>query len=131
MKASITFYIGLIVMLLSIVQFIISFDAIRFVGIVVGAFFVFWGLKFGWTRHRNLTIIVGHIAVTAGCLATAYALYQIPFLNNAPALLDTLDLPLFWGLFTIWGGQCMITHGYCSCSIKMHNANNKIKEHLL
>jgi len=126
MKAKITLYIGAIVALLNTVQISISFEPTRFIGIAVGLFFVIWGLKIGWTRYRNLTVIVGHIAVTIGSLVTAYAIYQIPFIDVAPSVIEVLDFPLFWGIFTIWGGNCMITHAYCSCAIKMHDKNNKI-----
>ncbi|MFN8254102.1 MAG: hypothetical protein U0W24_00315 [Bacteroidales bacterium] len=126
-RARITFYIGVIVAVLNIVQLIISFEAIRFIGIAVGLFFIFRGLKAGWTQNKNLTVIVGHIAITIGSIVTAYAIHQIPFLKVAPSYLEILDLPLFWGIFIIWGGNCMITHGYCSCAIKMHEMNNSIK----
>lgn len=128
MKAKITFYIGLIVAVLNAIQLIILFEPVRFIGIGIGLFFIFWGLKVGWTQNRNLSVIVGHIAITLGSLVTAYALYQIPFLKNAPSYIEVLDLPLFWGIFTIWGGNCMITHGYCSCAIKMHEKNNKLNK---
>jgi hypothetical protein len=126
MKARITFYIGVFVALLNTVQFLTTFAAIRLIGIGVGLFFIFWGLKVGWTQNRNLTVIVGHLAITIGSLVTAYAIYQIPFLQNAPSFIEVLDLPLFWGIFTIWGGNCMISHGFCSCAIKMHELNNSI-----
>jgi len=127
MKAKITFYIGLFVAVLNTVQLVVSFDSIRFLGIGIGIFFMVWGYKIGWTRNRNLTMVVGHIAMTVGSFVTAYALYQLPFLTESPSYMDVLDLPLFWGLFTIWGGKCMITHGFCSCVVKMHERNNKIK----
>lgn len=127
LKARITFYIGVIVALLNVVQMIVSYDAIRFVGIAIGLFFIFWGLKVGWTQNRNLTVIVGHIALTIGCIVSAYAIYQIPFLEMAPTYTEVLDLPLFWGFFIIWGGNCMITHGYCSCAVRMHDFNNSRK----
>jgi hypothetical protein len=127
LKARITFYIGVIVALLNVVQLIVSYDSIRFVGIAVGLFFILWGLKIGWTQNRNLTVIVGHIALTIGCLVTSYAIYQIPFLEKAPSYTEVLDLPLFWGFFIIWGGNCMITHGYCSCAVRMHDFNNSQK----
>jgi len=127
MKAKITFYIGLVVLVLNLIQFLISMDMIRLIGVGVGAFFVFWGLQYGWTKKRNLTVIIGHIALVAGCLVTAWSIYQIPFMDNAPSFIEVLDLPLFWGLFTLWGGNCMISHGYCSCAIKMHEGNNKTK----
>ncbi|MEI8203725.1 MAG: hypothetical protein WCH34_11965 [Bacteroidota bacterium] len=125
MKARITFYIGVIVALLNIIQIILSYEPIRFIGIAIGLFFVFWGLRVGWTQNRNLSIIVGHIAITIGSIVSAYAIYQIPFLKVAPSYIEVLDLPLFWGIFSIWGGNCMITHGYCSCAIKMHELNNE------
>ncbi len=127
LKARITFYIGVIVALLNVVQMIVSYDATRFIGIAIGLFFIFWGLKVGWTQNRNLTVIVGHIALTIGCIVTAYAFYQIPFLEMAPTYTEVLDLPLFWGFFIIWGGNCMITHGYCSCAVRMHDFNNSRK----
>ncbi|HPM12551.1 MAG TPA: hypothetical protein PK734_03565 [Bacteroidales bacterium] len=125
MKAKITFYIGLAVTLLSLTQMIILFEYIRFLGIATGLFFMLWGYSIGWTINRNLTIIVGHIAITIGCLTIAYGIYQIPFLTHAPSIVEVLDLPLFWGIFTTWGGNCMITHGYCNCAIKMHEKNNQ------
>jgi hypothetical protein len=126
MKAHITFYIGAFVAALSSIQFAVSFDPIRLIGVGVGLFFVLWGLKTGWIKNRNLTVILGHVAITLGCLVTAYALYQFPFLKKAPAFIEVIDMPLFWGLFVIWGGSCMITHGYCACTIKMHEINTKI-----
>ncbi len=127
MKARITFYIGVIVTILNTFQIIISYEPVRFIGIAVGLFFIIWGLKIGWTQNRNLTIIVGHVAITIGSIVTAYALYQIPFLKVAPTFIDVLDMPLFWGIFTIWGGNCMITHGYCSCAMKLHDLNTAKK----
>jgi hypothetical protein len=126
MKAKITFYIGVFVTLINTLQLIISFDSYRFIGIGIGLFFIIWGLGIGWTKNRNLTVIIGHIAIIVGIIVTAYALYQIPFLSKAPTFFEVLDLPLFWGIFTIWGGNCMIKHGYCSCTIKMHEKNNKL-----
>jgi hypothetical protein len=127
MKAIKTFYIGLAVALLSSIQFAVSLDPIRLVGIFVGLFFVFFGWKIGWTRNRKLTALLGHIAVTIGCLVCAYSVYQIPFIKEQPTLIKVLDMPLFWGFFTVFGGYCMITHGYCSCTIKMHEDINPLE----
>ncbi len=128
MKAKITFYIGLIVALISIVQFVLSFSWYCLIGLLIGVFFIIFGWKIGWTKYRNLTVIIGHIAVVIGCLVIAYAVYQIPSLKTYPTLIGVLDMPLFWGLFTLWGGNCMITHGYCSCAINMNQLNNKEKK---
>jgi hypothetical protein len=127
MKAIKTFYIGLAVALLCTVQFILSHSPVRLIGMAVGIFFIFFGWKIGWTRNRNLTTLLGHLAVASGCLVSAYAIYQIPFLKMPPTIIGVIDMPLFWGLFTIFGGYCMITHGYCSCTIKMHEDCNHLK----
>lgn len=125
MKAIKTFWIGVFVALLSVVQFALTLSAARLVGVFVGIFCMILGWKIGWTQYRKFVALLGHIVLTAGCLVTAYAIYQIPFLAAPPTILEVLDLPLFWGLFTIFGGYCMITHSYCSCAIKMNIENNK------
>jgi len=124
MKAKITFFIGLAVAVLGAVQFAFSLDPVRLVSVAVGLFFLVFGWKIGWTAHRRFTILLGHLGLTIGCLVTAYSLYQMPFLPKAPTLVEVLDLPLFWGLFTVCGGYCMITHGHCSCAIQMHDKAN-------
>lgn len=123
MRAKKTVYIGGAVFLLSVIQFLAGFDPVRIPGMAIGLFLVLFGWKIGWTRYRNFTVLLGHFAITAGCLVTAYGVYQLPFFKSPPTILETLDLPLFWGLFTIFGGYCMITHSYCACAARMHEAN--------
>jgi len=122
MKAPITFFIGLGVAGLSSVQYLNGFSPIRVLGIAIGLFFMVFGWFVGWTKHRRFTVLLGHLATTAGCLVTAYAVYQLPSMQSSPTLVEVLDLPLFWGLFTIFGGYCMITHGYCACCIGQHDS---------
>ncbi len=124
MKAAKTFYIGLAVTILSIIQFFQDFSSFRLIGVAVGLFFIVFGWKIGWTRNKKFTALLGHITVFIGCLVCAYAIYQIPFIKNPPSMIEVLDLPLFWGFFTIFGGFCMIKHSYCSCTIKMHDDTN-------
>lgn len=120
MKAWKTFWIGVGVCAIGLAQFAAGGDLRRLGTVAVGLFFIAWGWKIGWTKYRGLTALVGHLAVTAGCLAAAWGAYLIPFQTAKPTLLSTLDMPLFWGLFTLFGGYCMITHSYCSCTIRMH-----------
>lgn len=127
MKARITFWIGLGVAMLSAVQFVLVPDPVRLIGLTVGIFFLFFGWKIGWTRHRGLTLVLGHVAVTLGCLVAAWAVYQLPALTRAPTLVEVLDLPLFWGLFTLMGGVCMINHGTCACCIRQHENRTRGK----
>jgi len=128
MKSIKTFYIGLAVALLSTVQFFLTYSPFRLIGIAVGFFFIVFGWKIGWTRYKKLNAVIGHIAITIGCLVSAYAIYQLPFLKSPPSFAEVIDMPLFWGLFTIFGGYCMITHSYCSCVIKMHDSINSGNE---
>jgi hypothetical protein len=122
MKAPITFFIGLFVAILSTVQLVVTPSPVRVIGILVGLFFMFFGWVLGWTTHRRFTVLLGHLAMVIGSLLTAYAIYQLPSFKVAPTLLQVIDLPLFWGIFTMWGGYCMITHGHCSCCAKMHES---------
>jgi len=124
-KAPITFFIGLGVATLSVVQIVVMPSPVRWVGLVVGVFFMVFGGVIGWTRHRGFTVALGHAAITIGLLVTAWAFYQLPFLKGAPSLIEVLDLPLFWGLFTTVGGFCMIQHGTCACCIRQHEARRR------
>ena len=127
MKSPVTFFVGLFVLILCTVQFVLSWSPVRIIGIAVGIFFVIFGWLVGWTRSRTFTLILGHAAVAIGCLVSAYAVYQLPAIKEASGLLKALDLPLFWGLFTISGGYCMITHGYCNCCIRRNETKREEK----
>jgi hypothetical protein len=124
LKAKITFFIGLFVLVISSVQLGLSHSLFRLTGVAVGLFFMVWGWKIGWTTHKRLTALIGHLAIVVGCVTIAYGLYQIPFMQKQPNLIQIVDLPIFWGLFILFGGQCMITHGYCNCCVRMHNKSN-------
>ena len=121
LKAPISFFIGVAVTALCTVQFFLSGSSVRLLGILIGLYLIVLGWKIGWTTYKRFTILMGHLFLTAGCFVSAYGAYQIPFLSKQPTFLGILDLPLFWGLFCIFGGFCMITHGNCSCAIKMHD----------
>ena len=121
LKAPISFFIGVAVAALCAVQLVLSRSPVRLSGILIGLFLIILGWKIGWTQYRRFTVLMGHLFLTAGCLVVAYGAYQIPFLDKPPSLAGVLDLPLFWGLFCIFGGFCMITHGHCSCTVKMHD----------
>lgn len=127
MKAKKTVYIGILVMLISIVQMMADFSPVRVVSLLVGAFFVLYGWKIGWIDSPNVTVALGHLAIVIGCFLIAFGIYQLPGMTAAPTALEVLDLPLFWGLFTLWGGNCMIRHSYCSCVMTMHRRNNPVR----
>jgi len=126
MKAWKTVVIGVGVTILSGIQLAATGNLVRLVGLGIGLFCIVWGWKIGWIEYKGLTTLLGHLVVTAGCLVSAWAVYQLPSMTQAPTLLETLDLPLFWGVFAIFGGYCMITHGYCTCAQKEHRKNNPL-----
>jgi len=127
MKAPVTFFIGVAVLVLGTIQFVLSYDPIRIISIAIGLFFMVFGSVVGWTRSKRFTLLLGHAAIVIGCLVTAWAIYQLPFLKTAPSLLEVFDLPLFWGLFTTGGGYCMITHASCACCIRQHEERNRLR----
>jgi hypothetical protein len=127
MRAPKTVVIGIAVALLGLVQFATSGELFRLVTVTVGLALVGFGWGIGWTRYRGFTVALGHGVLVVGCLVTAYAAYQLPFLAHPPTVLEVLDLPLFWGLFTACGGVCMITHGSCACCIRQHELRNQLR----
>ncbi len=129
MKAKITFFVGSAVLLLGLTQLALTQEPIRAFTVAVGAFFMLWGWKIGWTRHRGLTLWLGHAALVAGVWATVHGATRLPFLQRPPTWLEILDLPLFWGLFTILGGMCMIRHGHCACCVASHEARTNARCH--
>jgi hypothetical protein len=124
-KAPVTFFIGLFVLVANLAQCCFAPSLGRAAGIFTGLFVLLIGWKLGWTTHRRFTVLVGHIVVAIGAFVTAYAVYQIPFIEIKPSILEVAGLPLFWGIFCILGGICMINHGHCNCTIAMHNRRNE------
>jgi hypothetical protein len=123
-KAKKTMMIGLTVTLIAVIQIVFDFSPVRFITLGIGLFFIVFGWKIGWVFNRNFTAAIGHIAVVAGCFVLAFGIYQLPGMTEAPGILEVLDLPIFWGMIALWGGQCMIKHSYCNCVIRMHKMNN-------
>ncbi|HPX46587.1 MAG TPA: hypothetical protein PK408_00165 [Treponemataceae bacterium] len=67
MKAWKTFWIGVAVCAVGLVQCAAGGELHRLVTVAIGLFCMVWGWKIGWTRYRGLTALVGHLAITAGC----------------------------------------------------------------
>lgn len=79
------------------------------VPMIIGAALVYTGSRPG----RTATILLGHACIAAGCALTAWGLYLLP--HSSPTWQHVLLRPLFWGLFSIFGGVCAIFHGFCGC----------------
>jgi hypothetical protein len=67
----------------------------------------------GYLPGRTSTVVFGHMCVLVGCGLTAWGVYLLPY--SQPTLEHIVFRPLFWGLFSIFGGICAIFHGFCGC----------------
>ncbi|MBC7334544.1 MAG: hypothetical protein H5T85_08900 [Actinobacteria bacterium] len=57
--------------------------------------------------------IFGHTCIVLGCYLVAWGVNLLPV--SSPTPLDILTKPLFWGLFSIFGGICANMHARCKC----------------
>jgi hypothetical protein len=108
-KTMISKLLGIILILCGIFFF---FNHIGIAGIIqvgIGASLLIIGFKPG----RTGMIIFGHMCILIGCILLTWGIYLLPY--SEPKLLHIFTRPLFWGLFSIFGGICAIYHGFCRC----------------
>lgn len=86
-----------------------SFGPYGLVPMLLGAALVYQGLRPG----RTSLILFGHACVVVGCILVTLGLYILP--SSQPTLMHVFLRPLFWGLFSIFGGICALYHGFCQC----------------
>lgn len=79
------------------------------VPLLIGASLIY----LGWSGTRIATIIFGHTLVVIGCGLITMGIYLLPYCK--PTLPYIFFRPLFWGLFSVFGGICAIYHGFCNC----------------
>lgn len=66
-----------------------------------------------WFRTRVTILIFGHTCIIVGCYLVTCGVYLAP--QCKPVFRDIVAMPLFWGLFSIFGGICANFHGFCRC----------------
>jgi hypothetical protein len=77
--------------------------------VLVGCSLVYLGFRPG----RHSLAVFGHACIAVGCMLVAWGVYLLPY---SPATFATVfTRPLFWGLFSIFGGVCANYHAFCSC----------------
>jgi len=76
---------------------------------LIGISLLYLGIK----RDRTGSLLFGHFTIIAGCFYVTWGLYLLP--HSQPTLAGILTRPLFWGLFSIFGGVCANYHGFCKC----------------
>ena len=62
---------------------------------------------------KKKTAIFGHFCIVLGCFLFTWGMYLLPV--SEPTVIGILTKPLFWGLFSIFGGICANVHSYCKC----------------
>ena len=108
-KFSIGLVLGLLLAAFGAWGIMASNTPAKFIPLAIGLSLVtmsFW-------RSRRATILLGHVIVTCGCFLITYGLYLLPYAK--PDLVHIFGMPLFWGLFCLFGGICAIYHGFCRC----------------
>jgi len=116
-KKPLSFIIGVLLIFLALFLILAAKSYKGIIPLSIGCSLVYIGLNPG----RNATLIFGHILVTVGCVLLTWGLYLLP--HCEPTLFHIFLRPLFWGLFSIFGGICAIFHGFCHCVQKVENVN--------
>ena len=108
-KRLIPIILGLALILVGLYLVFQSRHPVGFVPCVIGASLVYLGYKPG----RISGLVFGHVCVVVGCFLTTWGVYSAPHAD--PTLAQIFSRPLFWGLFSIFGGICAIYHSFCRC----------------
>jgi hypothetical protein len=120
-KSPVSFTLGILLAVFGAWGIVASNNPAKFIPLVIGLSLVY----LGWRGGRRATVLMGHIIVTCGCFLITYGIYLLPYAK--PDLAHILGLPLFWGLFCLFGGICAIYHGFCNCVIcRTPGANGKL-----
>jgi len=70
-------------------------------------------MKEGDEIIKKKLALFGHFCIILGCYLVALGIYLMP--ESEPTFVEILTKPLFWGLFSIFGGVCANVHAYCRC----------------
>jgi hypothetical protein len=101
--------IGLLLAAFAIFLLVVSFNFAGFIPLIVAGTLIYLGLRGG----RIALLVFGHTVIVLGCFLVTWGIYLLP--NSQPTLAHIFGRPLFWGLFSIFGGICAIYHGFCRC----------------
>jgi hypothetical protein len=104
--------LGLVLFVMGLYIFSVNRYPVCLVPCVIGASLIYLGYRPG----RTALILFGHVCVIVGCFLTTLGIYLVP--HSEPTITHVFIRPLFWGLFSIFGGICAIYHGFCRCVSK-------------
>ena len=103
---------GLLVFVLGLFFVIYYRSAYGTLPTLIGLSLIYIGYKPG----RAAVIVFGHLCIVVGCFLTTLGIYMLPYCK--PTFAHVCTRPLFWRLFSIFGGICAVYHGFCHCFLK-------------
>lgn len=77
---------------------------------------------------RRAFAIFGHLGIVVGCYLFTWGIYLLP--SSSPTPIGIFTRPLFWGLFSIFGGICALVHSRCRCVITGYTLKEKDSERI-
>jgi hypothetical protein len=108
-RSLITMISGSILTVLGIATLVISGSAAGAIPLFIGGSLAY----LGWRGGRTAVLVFGHACIVIGCAMITWGIYLLPY--SKPTLAHILARPLFWGLFSLFGGICANYHGFCRC----------------
>lgn len=108
-KSLVNFVLGIALIIFGIALIIITVTFSGIIPLLIGCSLCY----IGWSRSRIATLVFGHTVIVVGCFLITWGIYLLPY--SKPILSHILGRPLFWGLFSLFGGICAIYHGFCQC----------------
>ncbi len=116
-KSVITLILGIGLLVFGIYHLVVALYFWGIMKVIIGGALIF----LSFSRNRTGLIVFGHLAIVSGCMLVTAGLYYAPLITESIRTSGTMKLvyifgmPLFWGLFAIFGGICSIYHGFCKC----------------
>ena len=108
-KGIVAFLLGVVLTALGVFGFVAGSAMGGVIPLLIGLTLIY----LGWRGGRIAMIIFGHACIVVGCLMITWGIYLLP--GSEPTLLGVITRPLFWGLFSLFGGICANYHGFCQC----------------
>jgi uncharacterized membrane protein HdeD (DUF308 family) len=108
-RSWITLILGIVLAVLGIVILVIGGNAGGAIPLVIGGSLCYLGWRGG--SHRSSCF--RSCCIVIGCAMITWGIYLLPY--SKPTLSHILASPLFWGLFSLFGGICANYHGFCRC----------------
>jgi len=113
MKPSrITAGLGIVLVGLGVWAFAASFAMGAIIPLVIGAALIYLAFR----RSRVATLVFGHACIVVGAYLITWGLLLLP--HSEPTMGHIFGRPLFWGIFSVFGGVCANFHGFCRCILK-------------